>query len=470
MSGGGGGGERYENLDRLYAMQAQQGQQMMDFANKNVYPAFEAMMDESRGVGSIANQELEASRAGADSQAALGQAKKQMNEEMASMGIDPSDPRYANALASMELQGAANTAAMQTGARDKTKQLGYARTKDAVSMGMGLPSDAVSALNSAGQMASSAANMQAQGAQTRATNMGNIAALAGRFMFADGGEVKSPNRLAVGGMAKKNCYANGGEVKRPQRLAAGGIARGGFLAPIGTPAAPPPAGQRTTGLGLGNAVIGDGGIKAGAIAEKAGNLVGSPQVSAFGQGLRLGKDAGGAIEAYKGAADVANAAGQAAASNIGTATADAAAQYGISAAGEQAGMLAAQEMGMGTLATEAAAATTAEAAGGVASAMGAGSAVAAALPWVGGAMLIGSALGLFKDGGSVNKKRLQVANGIKGGPVSGPGGPKDDLVPAMLSDGEFVMPVGTVQLYGKDVLEKMRQDGLAHEKQIGIGA
>ena len=220
---------------------------------------------------------------------------------------------------------------------------------------------------------------------------------------------------------------------------------------------------------MGNSKVGDGGMKGGALVEKAGELTGSGNTSAFGQGMRLGKDAKGAIDAYQGAADAATAAGNAAANSIGTATADAAAQYGVSAAGEQAGMLAAQEMGMGTLATEATAAATATEMGGIASAMGAGSAVAAALPWVGGAMLVGSALGLFADGGSVNKKRLAVADGTKGGGVSGPGGPKDDLIPAMLSDGEFVMPVGTVKLYGTEVLEKMRQDGLAHEKQIGIG-
>jgi hypothetical protein len=39
---------------------------------------------------------------------------------------------------------------------------------------------------------------------------------------------------------------------------------------------------------------------------------------------------------------------------------------------------------------------------------------------------------------------------------------------AALSDGEFVMPVGAVKFYGIDRLEKMRQKGLAHEKQLGI--
>lgn len=470
--GGGGEGVKYENLDKLYEMQATQAGKLMEMSDKYVYPAFGQMMEESKGIGSIENQELAATQAGADSQAAIGQAKQQMNEELSSMGVDPSDPRYANTLASLELQGAANTAASQTGARDRTKQLGYAKMKDAVSMGMGLPSDATSALNSAGQMASSSANVQSQMAATRAQNTGNIAALAGRFLFADGGEVKSPNRLAVGGMIKKQCYADGGQVKRPQGLALGGQPRAGFLASMPTAAPPPTAPTQSKGAALGNAAIGTGGVKGGAIIEKVGEWTGSSGVQAFGQGLRLGKDAQPAIDAYKAASAAPTSVAPVATDAAATAAADAA---GTAAAGAEAAGAAATgaaEAGAAA-ATAAEAGATAAAAGeaaGVAGALGAGSAVAAALPWVGGAMLIGSALGLFADGGSVNKKRLAVANGIKGGPVSGPGGPKDDLVPAMLSDGEFVMPVGTVELYGKDVLEKMRQDGLAHEKQIGIGA
>ena len=77
----------------------------------------------------------------------------------------------------------------------------------------------------------------------------------------------------------------------------------------------------------------------------------------------------------------------------------------------------------------------------------------------------------YKAGGQVSRRPPKVRPGAttqKGGKVSGPGGPKDDRVPALLSDGEFVMPVGTVRKYGLDKLEKMRQDGLQFEKQLGI--
>jgi hypothetical protein len=84
---------------------------------------------------------------------------------------------------------------------------------------------------------------------------------------------------------------------------------------------------------------------------------------------------------------------------------------------------------------------------------------------------VNAAMG-YKNGGSVARRPPKVRPGAttqRGGKVSGPGGPKDDRVPALLSDGEFVLPVGTVRKYGLAKLEKMRQDGLQFEKQLGIG-
>ena len=86
-------------------------------------------------------------------------------------------------------------------------------------------------------------------------------------------------------------------------------------------------------------------------------------------------------------------------------------------------------------------------------------------------MLAGSALGLFKDGGPVPSGRQVTpgSDGARGGKVSGPGGPKDDRVPALLSAGEFVLPVGTVKMLGLAKLEKMRKAGLEFERKLGIG-
>jgi DNA-binding phage protein len=55
---------------------------------------------------------------------------------------------------------------------------------------------------------------------------------------------------------------------------------------------------------------------------------------------------------------------------------------------------------------------------------------------------------LKADGGSI--KRLG-----RGGKVTGPGGPVDDKIPAMLSDGEYVIPADTVKAIGVKKLDKL---------------
>jgi hypothetical protein len=66
----------------------------------------------------------------------------------------------------------------------------------------------------------------------------------------------------------------------------------------------------------------------------------------------------------------------------------------------------------------------------------------------GGTGSIGGALAtrFLADGGSALEKK---------GAISGPGGPVDDKIPAMLSDGEYVLPADTVKAIGKNKLDKV---------------
>lgn len=61
------------------------------------------------------------------------------------------------------------------------------------------------------------------------------------------------------------------------------------------------------------------------------------------------------------------------------------------------------------------------------------------------------------DGGVIKRRALKLADGthVGAGPVAGPGGPVDDKIPAMLSDGEYVLPADTVKKIGKDKLDKV---------------
>lgn len=67
---------------------------------------------------------------------------------------------------------------------------------------------------------------------------------------------------------------------------------------------------------------------------------------------------------------------------------------------------------------------------------------------------LGTFAGLkFADGGYI-KRGFGMANG---GEVNGPGGPVDDKIPAMLSDGEYVIPADVVQAKGVEFFDKLRE-------------
>jgi predicted house-cleaning noncanonical NTP pyrophosphatase (MazG superfamily) len=80
-----------------------------------------------------------------------------------------------------------------------------------------------------------------------------------------------------------------------------------------------------------------------------------------------------------------------------------------------------------------------------------------------GAMMqgLGSAFGMWAGGGFKMPGAADggQARGLrKRGTVSGPGGPVDDLVPAMLSDGEYVLPADTVKKVGVKKLDRLVKD------------
>jgi len=76
---------------------------------------------------------------------------------------------------------------------------------------------------------------------------------------------------------------------------------------------------------------------------------------------------------------------------------------------------------------------------------------------------MGAMFGLL--GGAMGGSSKQQPSGY----VSGAGGPKDDKVPAMLSNGEFVMSAGAVQKYGVDTLEAMNAAGGGTNKPKVVG-
>lgn len=410
--GGGGGNQYYANLEKLYGTQAAQAERLMGLSEKLTYPMYERMVGESLDYGSLANKERAAAQAKADAEASFGSAMGAYKGDLASMGINPEDPRYAREMRKLATTAYGGGAAGMTGARERADQMGFARLQDTTGMLAGVPSSASSALSSASATGGNLAQMYNQGQQQYGQNVAG-AVRGGIDLY---GFTRNNPGIWTG--------ANGGYV---QRLARGGIA--GAIENI-TPPPPPTGSPDTTNANVGAAGQGlmRGREMVGSGVESLGKATGSADMTAFGQGMRLGKEAQPAIDAYTQAAQQVNSI--------------------LPAAGE---------------ATTAAAAEGALMEG-VAGSMGSGAALGAAMPWLGAAMLAGSALGLFKDGGKVTPG----STSRRGGEVDGPGGPKDDRVPALLSDGEFVMPIGAVKKFGLDRLEKMRQAGLEFEKHLGI--
>lgn len=498
--GGGGGSAYYGNLDNLYAAQTRAADRLQATAETTVLPGYEQFVEDSASYGSQENQERAAQRAGADAAAARGIARRDLADNLASMGVNPSDMRYANMMRDMDLQAAGQQAAAMTGARDRTRDMGFARRQDALGMGMGVPSQASSAFNSAGNSAYMSGNLRNQSAQLDYQNSAGMARGAMNayqiMTAADGGYA---HNYAQGGYVSR--YANGGGVIG---------AMGGGRPVMPPPSAPSVPQQRGMGAATGSAV-GTGVAATGKLAangaptlgrgiQAAGQQMGSADTVAAGNQVSIGANADPAVKQFVSDPEgtgqmyqmqkmatqqvdsqlpaVANSNAAASTGTGGVTSAPATGTAEIaSGAGEVAGTSSGGALATGatdaalTTGATAAAGETAGAVGGSALGAGAGAALGAistVAPYVGAAIALGSALGWFADGGQATRGITPGAHGAKGGEVDGPGGPKDDLIPAMLSDGEFVLPIGTVKKYGLAKLEKMRQEGLEFERQLGI--
>jgi hypothetical protein len=449
--GGGGDGPHYEALNRLYNIQADQAEVLGRYAKDKVLPAYGDYLQEAQGYGSQANQEQAATRAGADAALAGSNSRQAMVDDMNSLGINPADARYQGALAKMGTDSAAQQAAAMTGARDQTRRLGMAYTQDAVSLGMGTPTQAAAAASGAANSANAMGNLANQQQANQVNGIANTIRggmdLYGYLNKADGGLIHMKdggyvNKYAMGGIVRMGQQpvvppppAPGGQLPTPDTTSA--------IAGSGLKAASSQGGQRMIGQGL----------------EKAGSAMGSDYVNAMGRGMQGGPGVQLEMDIYNQIAqDKVNQilpSIEGLATDAGTSAANVAGDVAMNAGADVAADAA---VNVGTD-VAAAAATEAGLAMGANVIPVAGQVISAALL----AKTAGDALGWWADGGEVTPNSAGQT-----GEVDGPGGPKDDLIPAMLSDGEFVMPIGAVKKFGLARLEKMRQEGLQFEQELGI--
>lgn len=514
--GGGGGSAKYDNLEDLYKVQADSAKMLYDQANQYLPGATASYMDSVNEVLGDGYVEDQANKATADAASASAKQQDATSRNLASMGVNPTDPRFSASLRASGVDSAAKSAAMTNVARGQAKALQKATAQDAVGTFTGQSNSASSQLSGATSGMSSMFNAQAQQkAQQSAAEgeaVGNTvgAGLSLMSMMKDGGRVQCARGIKA--------LKNGGEARSIERHFLGGQTGGaqrGFLG--AAPQSPQTQySQPSQGQGFGGGVmrgaqmgktIGNAGksiagkyqaASAGADMSAAQTKAASDAYNAAATAaktpaeaakykdaatwLERGNSAFGASEGAAastaeaaGTTAAADAAGSAAATGATEAAGTAAATGAAEAAGTTAAAGAA-EAAAGAAAVEGAAAGAAGAAGatgaagaGAAGAAGAGAAagglgaagaaLGAAMPWVGAAMVAGSLLGVFADGGEVSDFREE------GGRVDGPGSHTDDLVPALLSDEEHVINGEAAAMVGHDKLEALNKQGLALRKK-----
>ena len=508
--GGGGGSAKYDNLEDLYKVQADSAKMLYDQANQYLPGATASYMDSVNEVLGDGYVEDQANKATADAASASAKQQDATSRNLASMGVNPNDPRFSASLRASGVDSAAKSAAMTNVARGQAKALQKATAQDAVGTFTGQSNSASSQLSGATSGMSNMFNAQAQQkAQQSAAEgeaVGNTVGAGLALMMKDGGRVKCARGIKA--------LKNGGQARSIERHFLGGQTGGaqrGFL--NAAPQSPQAQySQPSQGQGFGGGVmrgaqmgktIGNAGksiagkyqaasagadmsaaqtkaasdaYNAAATAAKTpaeaakykdaatwlerGNKAFGSEPAASTTGEAAGAKAGEVAAEKTGEAVVeqagANAAGQAATQAAGSAAVDAAALSSAEAATALAGSAGTTAAGT----TAAGTATAATGAGAAAGGLGAaGAALGAAMPWVGAAMVAGSLLGVFADGGEVSDFREE------GGRVDGPGSHTDDLVPALLSDEEHVMNGEAAAMVGHDKLEALNKQGLALRKK-----
>lgn len=442
FKGGGGSSANYASLEDLYKEQAASAKMLREQAETYLPGAIQSYVKETNQVLDDGYVDKQAASAATDLANAGAQERAAASRSLASMGVNPSDPRFAGSMRSTELSNAARTAAGKNAARTAAENYQLNVAKDAVGTFTGQSNQAASQMGNAasglGSIYTSQANMAANQSAQQASAVGSLvgAGIAGYGIYnskKDGGRIVMPAGLR----------------RRVEQRAMGGGVGGGQQGFFQMQAiTPPPSVQAqpradAVGSALGTANMVNGLYKAGTGAGKAA-------------ATKTAETAGG-----KAAESAASAAwSQATTDAAATATTDAAATAATDAAATGAATAAAGEA----------------AAGGAAAAIGAAS---AALPWVGAAYAAGNLLDFWANGGEVGtqnpgmteqeaenrfaaaEKSGDVRDIRAGGKVPGEWEGNTDNVPALLTEGEHVINAEAAALVGAKHLDELNKKGLA---------
>ena len=152
---------------------ADQGADYYDYMKETYRPVEKSLVDDVNNYNTEANRERMASEAATD----VAQADKVQRDvsarEMARMGVNPNSGKYQALDKSRGLRVAGMRAGAMTNARNRAKELGYAKKLDVIGVGRGLPGastsaygTAVGAGNAAGGTTMAPANFMLRGMNT----------------------------------------------------------------------------------------------------------------------------------------------------------------------------------------------------------------------------------------------------------------------------------------------------------------
>jgi len=430
-----GGSSPSKEQNDMYAATAHQANLASGAYEQYGLPGIARMERQGNDYKSNANKSRVSDTAMADSAAAYGNAMRMADANQSGYGGPTSERAEAVRRGGAATQ-AAGAAGAAENARENQDRMGNALLADSTSLGLGQAATAQNAMNAASSTANAMQNQSNWGAQQNANAWGSAAGAAGwgisnwskikEFFAADGGEV--PERG----------YAGGGPVSptSPRFSGAAGL-NPNNIQPVQNPNPPPSSGGGPLGSAMSTMSALNTATKL--VDKYSSGLTGAQTAPVYSPAAPVGVDlpSMGSMAGMEAAPTGAALSG---ATGVGEAVGGAA---GLGEAAAGAG-----------LAAETAAAT------------GAATAATSIAPEA-------LALLLLREGGAVPKAGIgrgsRLTNGRaenpSGGTVRGAGGPKDDMVPARLSPGEFVMPVEAVSHFGLKKLESMRQEALRNPRR-----
>lgn len=472
--GGGNGNSYYDNMNRLYGVQSQAAQYMLDNSMPYIpqYMSNSSQMVAEANNGSLNNKMRSIAEDNATT--AAGQSTEAMNQNLARYGVNPNSGAFADMNLKNSVGNAANTAKAKNDAGMWVEDQKWNRNAGALGQATGMGTGAMQSTGQAATGYSVAGGNQAMYGAANAAGYGKFGSALAGSAFKDGGAVEGKRGLGL-------AYAKGGAVKKCGTAAKPGLhmAVGG-----GVPSSNPwaayqnnnpiqtgqqgnggsnPFGSIVTGLAMGAApmVIGKG-VKYGLstlkdamtpVKDGQGTLSNISELERSRlteQGLDNAKnnwptapvDPSSAVEPSSAPVDaVADKTADAVASNVGEAVAKEAADEAAS-----------NIPGVGSFVG-----AGLDAAKGNYLKAGLRLAGDTLVPGLGTATSLGLSLAGVNvaNGGAIKRKNMKP-----GGAVSGPGTGTSDDVPAWLSDGEHVQNDVSASLIGLNTLDAINNEGL----------